>query len=94
MLPLFLCPNVPFLALGVTLGVTIRGYILCVVMFVFRGYIFIYFGVTLGVTFAVFFFLLRDRETDYLSKFKSIFSVLGWGNCHHFAPSHIIIYSA
>lgn len=53
--PPFLCLIMPFLALGVTLGVTIRGYILCVVVFVVRGYIFIYFGVTLGVTFAVFF---------------------------------------
>lgn len=71
----FFVSQCAFFALGVTLGVTIRGYILCVVMFLFRGYIFIYFGVTLGVTFAVFFFLLRDRETDYLSKLKSIFSV-------------------
>lgn len=47
-------------------------------------------GCHLGCHLPFFFLLLQDRETDNFGKLKSIFSVLGWGNCHHFTPSHII----
>ena len=69
MAPFFYAPTVGFIWLGVTIGVTVRGYYffkLGVTLGVtVRGYYFFKLGVTLGVTFSVLRGYARNRKLCY-----------------------------